>query len=43
MVGGDFMAMLGGSGGSELMGMIPQLMRLASAGGSHTHRHRRRR
>ena len=39
--GGDIMAMLGGSGGGELMGMIPQLMRLANFGGGHRH-HRRR-
>ncbi|WP_454633223.1 hypothetical protein [Bradyrhizobium cenepequi] len=40
--GGDIMGMLGGSGGSELMSMIPQLMRLANVGGGHGRRHRRR-
>jgi hypothetical protein len=39
--GGDFMGMLGGNGGSQLMGMIPQLMRMANFGGGHGH-HRRR-
>jgi hypothetical protein len=42
MGGGDIMGMLGG-GGSELMGMIPQLMRMANFGGGYGHRHRRRR
>jgi hypothetical protein len=37
--GGDFMSMLGGSGGGELMRMIPQLMRMANFGGGHR-RHR---
>ncbi len=41
--GGDFMGMLGGNGGGELMSMIPQLMRMASFGGGHGHRHHRRR
>ncbi|WP_198399888.1 hypothetical protein [Bradyrhizobium yuanmingense] len=36
--GGDVMGMLGGS---DMMAMIPQLMRLANAGGGHR-RHRRR-
>jgi len=39
--GGDAMGMLGGGGGSELMAMIPQLVRLGSSGSSHR-RHRRR-
>jgi hypothetical protein len=39
--GGDIMGMLGGSGGSDMMAMIPQLMRLANVGGGHRrHRHR---
>jgi hypothetical protein len=40
--GGDIMGMIGGGGGSELMGMIPQLMRMANVGGGHGRRHRRR-
>ena len=32
--GGDFMGMLGGAGGGELMGMVPQLMRTANVGGA---------
>jgi hypothetical protein len=40
--GGDIMGMLGGGGG-EMMNMIPQLMRMASFGGGHSHRHHRRR
>ena len=42
--GGDFMGMPGGGGGSQLMSMIPQLMRMANFGGGHGHhrRHRRR-
>jgi hypothetical protein len=39
--GGDVMGMLGGAGGGERMGMIPQLMRMANVGGGHR-RHRRR-
>ena len=39
--GGDFMSMLGGSGGGELMRMIPQLMRMANLGGGYGHRHHR--
>jgi hypothetical protein len=39
--GGDFMGMLGANGG-EMMGMIPQLMRLADLGGGHQHHHHRR-
>ena len=40
--GGDFMGMLGGGGG-DLMGMVPQLMRMANVGGGrHGRRHRRR-
>src|SRR5882724_2780361 len=36
--------MLGGGGGGELMGMIPQLMRMTSfGGGRHGHRRHRRR
>ena len=43
MGGGDVMGMLGGAGGSELMSMVPQLMRIASVGGGrHGRRHRRR-
>jgi hypothetical protein len=41
--GGDFMGMLGGSGGGELMSMIPQLMRMANLGGGYGHRRHRRR
>jgi hypothetical protein len=41
--GGDFMGMLGGAGGGELMSMVPQLMRMANVGGGrHSRRHRRR-
>jgi hypothetical protein len=40
--GGDIMGMLGGGGGGELMGMIPQLMRMANFGGGGHRRHRRR-
>jgi hypothetical protein len=42
--GGDLGGMLGGNGGSQLMSMIPQLMRMANFGGGHGHhrRHRRR-
>jgi hypothetical protein len=39
--GGDVMGALGGSGGGELMAMVPQLVQMASAGGGHR-RHRRR-
>jgi hypothetical protein len=44
MGGGDFTGMLGGGGGSQLMSMIPQLVRMANFGGGHGHhrRHRRR-
>ena len=38
--GGDFMGTLGGGGGDELMGMIPQLMRIAHVGGGRRHRRR---
>jgi hypothetical protein len=41
--GGDFMGMLNGGGGGELMSMIPQLMRMANLGGGNGHRHHRRR
>ena len=41
--GGDFMGMLGGAGGSELMGMVPQLMRMANVGGARHGRRRARR
>jgi hypothetical protein len=41
--GGDVMGMLGGSGGGELMSMIPQLMRIANLGGGYGHRRHRRR
>ena len=41
--GGDFSGLLGGSGGSDLMGMIPQLMRMANiAGGSRRNPRRHR-
>jgi hypothetical protein len=42
--GSDVMGMLGSGGGSQLMSMIPQLMRMANFGGGHGHhrRHRRR-
>jgi hypothetical protein len=40
---GDIMGMLGGSGGGEMMSMIPQLMRMANFGGGHGRRHHRRR
>ena len=39
--GGGFNSMLGGAGGSEMMSMIPQLVRIANVGGGHR-RHRRR-
>ena len=39
--GGGFTSMLGGAGGSEMMSMIPQLVRIANVGGGHR-RHRRR-
>ena len=39
--GGGFTGMLGGAGGSEMMSMIPQLVRIANVGGGHR-RHRRR-
>jgi hypothetical protein len=42
MGGGDFMGMLGGNG-AEIMGMIPQLMRMANVGGGHGRKSRRRR
>jgi len=42
--GGDFGGMLSGGGGSQLISMIPQLMRMANLGGGRGHhrRHRRR-
>jgi hypothetical protein len=40
--GSDFSGMLGGGGGGELMGMIPQLMRMANMAGGHRRTHRRR-
>ena len=43
MGGGEFMGMLGGSGGSEMIGMIPQLMQMAPLGGGYGRRHHRRR
>ena len=43
MGGGDFMGMIGGGGGGELMGMIPQLMRIANVGGGRQGRRHRRR
>ena len=42
MGGGDVMGMLGGSGGSDMMAMIPQLMRLANVGGGGHRRHKHR-
>ncbi|WFU73142.1 hypothetical protein [Bradyrhizobium sp. CB2312] len=42
MGGGDIMGMLGGAGGGDMMAMIPQLMRLANAGGGGHRRHRHR-
>jgi hypothetical protein len=41
--GGDILGMLGGSGGGEMMSMIPQLMQMANFGGGHGRRHHRRR
>ncbi|OKO80724.1 hypothetical protein AC629_26975 [Bradyrhizobium sp. NAS80.1] len=38
MGSGDIMGMLAGSGGGDMMAMIPQLMRLANVGGSGGHR-----
>ena len=43
MGGGDIMGMLGGSGGGEMMSMIPQLMQMANFGGGYGRRHHRRR
>ena len=40
--GSDIMGMIGGGGGGDLMGMIPQLMRMADFGGGGHRRHRRR-
>jgi hypothetical protein len=40
--GGEHMGMIGGAGGSELMGMVPQLMRMANAGGGHSRRRLRK-
>ena len=40
--GGGFTSMLGGAGGSEMMSMIPQLVRIANVGGGHR-RHQRHR
>jgi hypothetical protein len=42
MGGGDIVGLLGGAGGSDMMSMIPQLMRLANAGGTGHRRHRHR-
>jgi len=41
MGGGNIMGMLGGAGASDMMSMIPVLMRMANAGGG-PRRHRRR-
>jgi len=42
--GGDFIGMLGGAGGSDMMSMIPQLMQIANfSGGRYGHRRRRHR
>jgi hypothetical protein len=43
MAGGDFMGMLGGAGGGDMMAMIPQLMRLANVGGGGGHRRHKHR
>ena len=43
IAGGDVMGMIGGSGGSEMIGMIPQLMQMAPLGGGYGRRHHRRR
>ncbi|TFV74778.1 hypothetical protein E4K64_18285 [Bradyrhizobium frederickii] len=43
MGGGDIMGMLGGAGGGDMMAMIPQLMRLANAGGGSGHRRHKHR
>ncbi|MGO8908352.1 MAG: hypothetical protein ACLQDM_03345 [Bradyrhizobium sp.] len=43
MGGGDIMGMLGGSGGGEMMSMIPQLMQMANFGGGYGRHHHRRR
>jgi hypothetical protein len=43
MASGDIMGMLGGSGGSEMISMIPQLMQMAPLGGGYGRRHHRRR
>ena len=43
MGSGDIMGMLGGSGGGEMMSMIPQLMQMANFGGGYGRRHHRRR
>lgn len=40
---GDIMGMLGGSGGGDMMAMIPQLMRLANVGGGGGHRRHKHR
>jgi len=40
--GNDIMGMFGGSGGSEMISMIPQLMQVAHFGGEHGRRHHRR-
>lgn len=42
MGSGDIMGMLGGAGGGDMMAMIPQLMRLANAGGGGYRRHKHR-
>jgi hypothetical protein len=42
MGGGDITGLLGGAGGSDMMSVIPQLMRLANAGGTGHRRHRHR-
>ena len=43
IAGNDITGVLGGNGAGELIGMIPQLMRLANFGGGHGRRHHRRR
>jgi hypothetical protein len=40
---GNITSMLGGSGGGEMISMIPQLMRMANFGGGYGRRHHRRR
>ena len=41
MGGNDIMGMLGGSGGGEMVSMIPQIMQMAGMGGGYGRRHHR--